>query len=120
MLYSLAGRWHKRLTWIFLGALVALGIRYWHGWLVWAALLYFLGRRHPAIIDPGSIGPARKKLAWLTLAIFLLCFTPAPLVENPGEEGFRMVGQAVSPAIFDSRGATGRRNCLPHHPKSFS
>jgi len=45
-------------------------------------LLYF-GRRHPTIVDPRSIGAGRKKLAWLTLAIFLLCFTPAPLEENP-------------------------------------
>jgi membrane-associated protease RseP (regulator of RpoE activity) len=42
VLYSLAGRWHKMLTWIFLGVLVVLGIRFWHGWLVWAVLLYFL------------------------------------------------------------------------------
>ena len=82
VVYSLAGRWHKMLTWIFLAGLVVLGIRFWHGWLVWAVLLYF-GRRHPAIIDPGSIGSGRKKLAWLTLLIFLLCFTPAPLEENP-------------------------------------
>jgi len=90
VVYSLAGRWHKKLTWIFLGALVVLGIRFWHGWLVWAVLLYFLGRRHPTIVDSGSIGSGRKKLAWLTLLIFLACFTPAPLEENPDyvETGF--------------------------------
>jgi len=82
VVYSLVRSRHKLLTWIFLGLLVLLGIRFWRGWLVWAVLLYF-GRRHPAIIDPRSIGSGRKKLAWLTLLIFLLCFTPAPLEENP-------------------------------------
>jgi len=93
VVYSLVRSRHKMLTWIFLGLLVVMGIRFWHGWLVWAVLLYF-GRRHPAIIDPGRIGSGRKKLAWLTLAIFLLCFTPAPLQENPDAAQ----GQTQAPA----------------------
>jgi Predicted membrane-associated Zn-dependent proteases 1 len=83
IVYAVAGNRHKLLTWISLGLLVAMGFRFWYGWLVWAVLLFF-GRRHPTIIDPESLGSGRKQLAWLTLIIFLLCFTPAPLRENPG------------------------------------
>jgi membrane-associated protease RseP (regulator of RpoE activity) len=83
IVYSVAGNKHKMLSWTFLGLLVILGLRFWHGWLVWAVLLFF-GRRHPSIIDPEALGSGRKQLAWLTLIIFLLCFTPAPLRENPG------------------------------------
>ena len=83
MVYAVAGHRHRLLTWISLGLLVALGIRFWYGWLVWAALLFF-GRRHPSIIDPEPLSAGRKQLAWLTLIVFLLCFTPAPLRENPG------------------------------------
>jgi membrane-associated protease RseP (regulator of RpoE activity) len=83
ILYSVAGNRHKLVSWIFLLLLVALGIWLWHGWLVWAVLLFF-GRRHPSIIDPEMLGAGRKQLAWLTLIIFLLCFTPAPLRENAG------------------------------------
>jgi membrane-associated protease RseP (regulator of RpoE activity) len=83
ILYSVAGNRHKLVSWIFLGILVALGISLWYGWLVWAVLLFF-GRRHPPLIDPDTLGTGRKQLAWLTLIIFLLCFTPAPLRENAG------------------------------------
>jgi membrane-associated protease RseP (regulator of RpoE activity) len=83
IVYAVAGNRHKLLTWISLGLLVVMGIRFWYGWLVWAVLLFF-GRRHPTIIDPESLGTGRKQLAWLTLIIFLLCFTVAPLRENPG------------------------------------
>lgn len=83
VLYSVAGKRHVLLTWIFLGALVVLGIFFWRWWFLWVVLLYF-GRKHPSIVDDEPLGPGRKKLAWLMLLIFLLCFTPAPIGENPG------------------------------------
>jgi hypothetical protein len=45
--------------------------------------LYF-GRRHPPVFDSQELGPGRRKLAWLMLLLFVLCFTPAPVTENPG------------------------------------
>jgi len=83
VLYSVAGNRHTMLTWIFLAALVVLGIFFWRWWFFWVVLLYF-GRKHPTIIDDEPLGPGRKKLAWLMLLIFVLCFTPAPIRENPG------------------------------------
>jgi membrane-associated protease RseP (regulator of RpoE activity) len=83
IVYAAVGSRHKAVSWIFLGLLVAMGKLFWPGWWIWAVVLFF-GRRHPPIFDPEPLGSARKKLAWLTLLIFLLCFTPAPLQENPG------------------------------------
>ncbi len=83
IVFSLADNRHKLLTWTFLGILVVLGIWLWQGWLLWAVALFF-GRRHPPLFDNQALGSGRKQLAWLTLIIFLLCFTPAPLMENPG------------------------------------
>jgi membrane-associated protease RseP (regulator of RpoE activity) len=83
VVYSLAGRRHLKLSWIFLGVLVILGIFYWRWWFLWVVILYF-GRRHPAIHDSEALSPGRKKLAWLTLMIFLICFTPAPIKDNTG------------------------------------
>jgi membrane-associated protease RseP (regulator of RpoE activity) len=83
LVYSLADRRHKLLTWTFLIILVVLGIWLWQGWLLWAGALFF-GRRHPPLFDERALGSGRKQLAWLTLIIFALCFTPAPLLENPG------------------------------------
>jgi membrane-associated protease RseP (regulator of RpoE activity) len=83
VLYSVAGNRHRALTWVFLGALVVLGIFFWRWWFFWVLLLYF-GRKHPTIVDDEALGPDRKKLAWLMLLIFILCFTPAPIRENAG------------------------------------
>jgi membrane-associated protease RseP (regulator of RpoE activity) len=83
MVYSIADKLHKLLTWIFLAILVVLGFRLWYGWLIWAAAVFF-GRNHPPIFDTEALGSGRRQLAWLTLIVFLLCFTPLPVGDNPG------------------------------------
>jgi hypothetical protein len=42
-------------------------------------LLLSIGLRHPAIFDSTVLDSGRKRLGWLALAIFLLCFMPAPI-----------------------------------------
>lgn len=59
--------------------LVVLGIFFWEGWLIWALLLFFIGVRHPPVLLPHiSLDNRRKKIGYLTLAIFILTFVPAP------------------------------------------
>jgi membrane-associated protease RseP (regulator of RpoE activity) len=84
ILYSIVGDRHKLMSRVFAALLVPIGIFFWSGWLVWAVLLLLFGMRHPAIYDPSEIGPGRKRLAWLSLAIFLLCFTLAPISYTGG------------------------------------
>jgi membrane-associated protease RseP (regulator of RpoE activity) len=81
ILYSLVGDKHKLLSKIFIAALVPLGFLWWPWWL-WAVALFFLARRHPVIVDPSDIGKGRKYLALLSLIVFLLCFTAAPVLEG--------------------------------------
>ena len=52
---------------------------FWFGWFVWGIVLLLVGRRHPLVYDDAALGNGRRKLGWLALAIFLLCFTYAPL-----------------------------------------
>jgi len=52
-------------------------MKYLH--LVWAALLFFFGMRHPAIVDPNPLGRFRTGLAVAALAILILSFTMAPV-----------------------------------------
>jgi len=40
--------------------------------------------RHPAIYDPTELSAGRTKLAALSLIIFLLCFTLAPIAYTGG------------------------------------
>lgn len=81
VLYALTGDRHKLLSKVFIAALIPLGFR-WMPWWLWAVALFFLARRHPVIVDPSGIGTARKWLALLSLIVFLLCFTVAPVVET--------------------------------------
>ncbi len=82
IVYSLFSRRHKLITRLAIAALVPIGVFYWHGWLFWAALLFLFARRHPSIYDRDTIGSVRAKLGWLGLAIFLLSFTLAPIVQR--------------------------------------
>lgn len=79
ILYAFTGRKHKLLSRIFVVALVPLGIFYSHSWLVWAALLFFFGLRHPVIYDITKLDKNRVALGLAALAIFLLTFTLSPL-----------------------------------------
>jgi membrane-associated protease RseP (regulator of RpoE activity) len=52
----------------------------WHGWLLWAAILFGLRFfRMSPIQDPTPLDPNRKFAAIVAFAVFVLCFMPAPL-----------------------------------------
>lgn len=78
ILYALAGDRHKVVSGMALVALVPLGLFFWWVWLFWAVLLFW-GRRHPVVDDSNELGAGRRKLGWVALAVFLLCFTFAPI-----------------------------------------
>ncbi|HUE05540.1 MAG TPA: site-2 protease family protein, partial [Bryobacteraceae bacterium] len=90
ILYALVGDRHKLLSKIFIAALIPLGFRWWlfarilgvpvSVWWLWAAVLFFLARRHPVIVDPSSLSTGRKWLALAALIAFVLCFTVEPVV----------------------------------------
>lgn len=47
------------------------------GWLVWAVLLRFVGRKHPPVNDERApLSTGRKAIAWLSLVLLLLTFMP--------------------------------------------
>lgn len=79
IVYAIFGKAHKWITWLFIALLVPMGLRYWYGWLLWAVLLFFFARRHPPVYDPDLIGTGRIQIGVLALAVFLLCFTLAPI-----------------------------------------
>lgn len=79
ILYAFIGERTKILSRIFVGMLVPMGLFFTYSWLVWAALLFFFGMRHPSIVDPMPIGRTRRWLGVAALAMFLLSFTAAPI-----------------------------------------
>jgi len=92
ILYSFVGDVHRRLSKIFVGALVGVAVYasvkyedFWTGmpWLIWAGFLSIVALRHPVICDMSRMDTTRKRLGVLALIIFLLSFTLVP-VRLPG------------------------------------
>jgi membrane-associated protease RseP (regulator of RpoE activity) len=79
IIYALFGKGHKWVTRATVAVLVPIGAVFWNGWLLWAAVLFFLARRHPPIYDLSEVGATRWKLGVLALVLFLICFTLAPI-----------------------------------------
>lgn len=77
--YALFGRWHRVAAWPLLGVLALLGF-WWPGWWLWAVIALVLKPAHPRIWDEDlPLDPRRRLIAWLAIAIFVLCFMPAPI-----------------------------------------
>lgn len=50
-------------------------------WLLWAIITtVFIRFHHPPTADESPLDPRRKIIAYLGIAIFVLCFTPSPFV----------------------------------------
>jgi membrane-associated protease RseP (regulator of RpoE activity) len=80
IMYAFASENHRRITVAVAVLLVPLAIYYWIGWFMWAILLLAIGFRHPPLIDRWEpLDRKRRTWALVALAIFVLCFMPAPL-----------------------------------------
>jgi membrane-associated protease RseP (regulator of RpoE activity) len=79
ILYAFLGERTRFLSRVFIFVLVLMGLFFAYTWLVWAAILFFFGMRHPAIFDPSPVGRVRNRLGVAALMIFLLSFTVAPI-----------------------------------------
>jgi len=79
VMYALFPTWHRRISLACVGLLIVFGILSWHGWLLWAAILAVIGVRHPPpYCDWIPLDRRRKVLGVITIAVFLLTFTPMP------------------------------------------
>ncbi|RME97336.1 MAG: site-2 protease family protein, partial [Chloroflexi bacterium] len=81
VIYSLIGEKARWLGIALVAIMVAAGIFWWTGWLVWAVLVFFvIGPNHPPPLnDLVELGTGRRILAWLMLFIFIILFMPNPL-----------------------------------------
>lgn len=81
VVYVLLGKKNaKRLFPVILVLLGVLGF-FWSGWWLWAGLIFMFGRRFAEPLDQITpIDNKRKVLGIIALIIFILIFTPVPLV----------------------------------------
>ncbi len=81
--YALLGNKARYLYVPVLLALVGLGFL-WNGWWLWAGLVLFFGRMHAQPLDNTTpLDGKRKLIAIIALAVFVLTFTPIPIVLIP-------------------------------------
>lgn len=77
--YVLLGRRAAKLVPFIIVVLILLGV-FWWGWLLWAGLIFFLGRIYAQPLnDITPLDKRRKVLAIIGLIVFVLVFTPIPL-----------------------------------------
>ena len=80
LLYVLFGKRASLVLPFILAALVGLGL-FWPGWWLWAFLILILGRAHAEPLDQiTTLNTPRIAVALLGLVVFVLVFTPVPLL----------------------------------------
>jgi membrane-associated protease RseP (regulator of RpoE activity) len=81
ILRAVRPRLHRWVSLLLPFALIAVYFIFrWNGWLLWAAILFGLRFfRMPPLYDPTPLDPNRRFAAVIALAVFVLCFMPAPL-----------------------------------------
>jgi len=80
--YVLLGERARYLSLGLAAALLGLGLFVWPGWYLWAALIFVFGQTFATPLDEITrLDAKRVALALAMLVIFVLIFTPIPLVE---------------------------------------
>jgi membrane-associated protease RseP (regulator of RpoE activity) len=79
ILYAVLGDKCRTISRGFFLVLLPLGYFCWYGWIAWAVILFFIGLRHPKVIEPVEpLGGKRKILALVAAIILVLTFLPTP------------------------------------------
>jgi len=78
IVYAVWPRWHRRISAYLVLALIPMGLLFWTGWLVWAAILMTFGMRHPLVPPEPELDAKRKWLATFGLLMFVLTILPTP------------------------------------------
>jgi membrane-associated protease RseP (regulator of RpoE activity) len=81
ILYSVASKYHRKITLGVALLLIPLGLFFWRGWILWSILLLAIGFRHPPLLNQWE-RLDRTRLLWAAFAIlmFILCFMPMPVL----------------------------------------
>jgi membrane-associated protease RseP (regulator of RpoE activity) len=78
IVFSLAPRAHKFISWLTIFILLPMGYYLWLGWFFWALLLQLSSFRHPQVAEWPRVSGTRAWLAGFALVMLALTLTPAP------------------------------------------
>ncbi|MCB1195500.1 site-2 protease family protein [bacterium] len=78
--YAMLGKKYERMSTVIIFTLLGLSF-FWKGWLVWAIIIIFMGKKHPPAINSRSpLDTRRNWLGIVMLIIFIITFIPVPFV----------------------------------------
>jgi len=78
--YALFGPKSRNLAKVFFAVFLFMGVFFWIGWVIWALLIYFLGLKHPRVVDEATpLSPGRRVVGFVMIGIFILSFIPDPI-----------------------------------------
>jgi hypothetical protein len=69
---------HRQVSRLLVLILIPMGLFFWAGWLVWAAILMTFGTRHPLVPEVPGLDSKRKCIALSGLLMFVLTILPTP------------------------------------------
>lgn len=82
IVYALAPRAHRFVSWASIGALLPLAVFGWTGWLLWAILLWLTGVQHPFVPEDPNVKGWRRWIALSGAVLLILTFMPAPITHG--------------------------------------
>lgn len=91
LVFAISPRTHKYLSWTIVGALVVMAWFFWVGWMIWAIMLALSGLQQPSVPRWPAVGRGRRTMALVALAMLILTFMPAPVVD----QSFPRVAHAI-------------------------
>jgi membrane-associated protease RseP (regulator of RpoE activity) len=77
--YALFGRRQRIVSRVFVAALVVMGIVFYIGWLIWAALVLIIGVDHPPVSEDDILDRKRTIIGWVCIFLFIITFIPVPV-----------------------------------------
>lgn len=80
LLYGVLGKRAHLLSAVAFAGLIGLGIFYFPGWLLLALLVWWMGVKHPPMLEGPPARSGERAMAWGCLVIFVLTFAPAPVI----------------------------------------
>lgn len=93
LLLLLGKAFHRNLEWIVPTLVLSVGFSFIYlflssgftqaGSLIWVFwsffIAYFVKIEHPPVVVEQPLSPARKRLGWISMAVFILCISPNPI-----------------------------------------
>lgn len=106
IIFSIAPRWHRWISFGTVFALVPLGKYMWTGWFLWAVLLA-LTVRHPRVPPYPSVTGRRGLLAACAALMLVVSFTPAPFAKSSGRDVWPDIRDGAKDTIHEVEGRIG-------------